>query len=482
MAPSTTPNRPGKPDTNPMAAEDLPLFPTHLSSLTPDDIRNVARTYPIAFDGLVRSRIPQLNPILDAMDQNNAASNAEFWNEIKRLKRVVRKQAKKIETLKADQQQILEARRSGDLIANAVRDMTVQILEDQIEQLQADHRQLHAERDVLCADVDLVGKNCAYKLQEKDEEIRMLRGELSRLLTKNMLDSIEYNYLCDDLERLEEQLERKDARIRFLEQLPAEKPDDSEISDARSLRSKAKKAVRNPKEARLLEELADVRKETEDISALWDESLAKKDHAYRVLRNEHMTLKRKLEECTAIIPGTLAVSPTIDEPPAKGRKTRSSAVNPNISSAPALSKLKIDLRVFAMTANGTVKLHAHMHSLDQKIFSPVNLSDVQTRAWNILCSSYTGAATYQCLDVDDYNFIARTRTFPSGTWETIQAGEFGIWWIAANAVAEASKNGLSGEIDVMFSPKGVNGIEWMAERTIRMAHTMGMGCGFAVVG
>jgi ribosomal protein L29 len=102
----------------------------------------------------------------------------------------------------------------NDLIAHAVCDRTVQILQRQVSQLHHDQNQLLEEQATLRSELNNLRIKYAAGTAEKEGEIHMLRGEVSRLLGKNVKETLEYTALLDEHERVREELEEMRERER----------------------------------------------------------------------------------------------------------------------------------------------------------------------------------------------------------------------------------------------------------------------------
>lgn len=361
-----------------------------------------------------------------------------------------------------------------------MQDTTVQMIQDRSDRLQYDHDRLLYERAIIFDDIDNIKAHYEHTLQERDGAIVMLRGEVSRLLGKNMKETISYNELLEDHEALRCHLDRAKKRILCLEEALAEKNVTREpISAVQVLRSISTKEAHLVEQQRLRDRLTEARKETQEVAEECDELLADNKTKYRALRSAHQKLKRKHKRMTEDLPFTPQAAGRIfthsDAPSRK--KPRA-----NSASAREPSKLNINLKVFVLTANGIVSQHVHMHAVDPSTLSWEDYNGIKAIAWNFLQTSHSGAELCGGMDIDNIDILVRVKGFPNGRWETVNAVGLEIWWLAAKGLAAAFEQGLLGEMDILFTSGAVKGSAWIADQSMRLADAFGDGNGFAVIG
>lgn len=475
--------------TKPLTTSGLPDFPQFFTLLKEEDAVEVLHSYPVSFLGLLNGQVPQFATVLENVSNTSERTSATFTREISTLRRHIEDRDQHVRLL-TNKMNRTPTPSPDEMIANAMRDTTIQMIQEEMARLQYDHDRLLYERSILCDDIDTIKTHYAYTLQERDDEMIPLRTEVSRLLDKNMKETLLYNDLLEDHEALQGQLDRTKKRLLLLEDAAAEKKSPLEpVSARRSMRSASAKDSYLAEQQRLQHELLEANKATKEVAEERDELLAVSKAKYRSLRSTHLKLKRKYEQMTEEVPlKTQAATPValkLEEPSSKKRKTRASGSAKAVATTPApkpsSSKLNIDLRILALSADGTVSQHVHMQALEPDIMPSEDLTGLKTTAWNLLRTSHSGAAVCDGMSVDDISIMVKVKGFPNGRWETVDDGGLKIWWIAAKGLAAAFEQGLLGEMDVMFVMGEVPGAEWTAARSMRLADAISEGHGFMVL-
>ena len=443
----------------------------------------------MSFHGVLGSQVPQFAPVLESVTDTSERVGAAFEERIGDLHRLLKSRDDQIRLL-TNKMSRTPTPTPDEMIANAMRDTTIQMMQDEMDRLLYDHDQLLYERSILFDDIDTIKTHYAYTMQERDDEIVMLRTEVSRLLDKNIKESLLYNDLLEDHETMQGQFERTRKHLLLLEDAATEKKSPPEhVSARRNMRSASAKDAYLAEHQRLQHELLKAKKATEQVAEECDELLADNKTKYRSLRSTHLKLKRKyeqiIEEAPVKIQPATPVAQKLEELSSKKRKTRASGSAENITTTPASrpspSKFNIDLKVFTLSADGTVSRHVHMQALEPDVMPSEDLMGLKTTAWNLLRTSHSGAAVCDGMNVDHVSITVRVKGFPHGRWETVNNGCFKIWWLAAKGLAAAFEQGLLGEIDVMCVMGEVEPSEWIAERSMRLADAIGEGDGFTVV-
>ena len=470
--------------TKPLAVGNHPALPKSLILKTSDEILALLESYPVATQGLLCMLSPQfagvLEGITDKFEQINRVSAAKIKCQDDYIIKVEDQISVLIHNM--DQEPTLS---SEDMIANAAREVTIETLQDQLAQSKHDYEQILNERAAVCKEIDNIRANYGHTFSQKDQEASGLRSEVTRLLNKNMLETLQYNDLLQDHLDLQSQLARAKERISFLDDAAvAQEAGIEELAQpGRSLRSKAAKNTKVAEQQHYKSELKEAKKEVQDISNELDAVVAEKETKFRALRDEHLNLKRKYEDLTAELPIRLAGQESANqekkEPAPKKRKTKASASTS--APAPVPSKLSINIKVFTLNSEGTIAMHAYLHSLDSANFPSYDLAGLRTTAWNLLRSSYNGANICDNVNIDDTSLVVRVKGLPTARWETADDGGVKMWWIAVKGVAAAFEEGLLGEIDVLFVMGAVEGSSWKVERSLRLADGFGNGDGFTCV-
>ena len=473
--------------TKPLASPDGPTFPPRISTLMrPEEIIKLRDSYPVAFQGLMYTQFSQFAGVLETITDTVEQTRRAFDKEIKGLKSDIGSRNEHIRLL-ANKMNETPQPSTEEMVAQALHNTSVQMLEEQMDRLQFDRGELLKERNALCDDIDNIKRHYAQNLLEKDEEIYMLRREVSRLLNKNMKETIEYNDLVDDHKVLQTQLERAKERMILLKDT---KPEEHEAEDVqsgkRSLRSKSAKEADLAEKQQLTDDLKKAKKEILEVVDQHNEVVAEKETKFRSLRNQHLKLKRKYEHLTANpLPSTrppVSDESTSQGPATKKRKTRNSASSPTSTIRAEPSKLNIDLKVFTLAEDGEISRSVYMHAIEPSIFPSGEYWGLKSVAWSLLRASYSGTGLTAEASIEESQIIVRVKGFPNGRWETVNEGGLKIWWMAAKGLAEQFDGGLLGEVDVLFALGGVEGREWIVERSMRLADALGTGDGFAVIG
>ena len=489
----------------PLAITILPLLPKHLTSLSTDELLELRHYYPVAYEGLLAKENRHLARALevisyeaqkqiDVIKARHRNSTARLIKQIEEervayktqqevCKVMVDDRATQIEALSAKVKDVTTTH-TEYLVANAGREAMLEIWEAEANNSSFGYQQIWKEREFMRRDVDQIRSAFAQELQKKDAVIAVLRAEVSRLLNKNVMESLQYNDLLADHGRLQEQLwNAEDIADTVIEEVES-----TTIVVAITSRSRTSENSQPAEDSAYHTQLLQAKKQTRDAKKQCNKLTAEKDYTYRSLQNKHADLKRKYDElvenATAnTYPKFKPVEESSDiamPPPPKKRKTRAStAVSDKAVSAK--SDLSINLKVFSSTATGAVQIHVAMEAMDSSVITAGDFSSLQTVAWNLLRSSCTGHEVCGHSFTDDFSMIARVKSFPGGTWETVNEGGFRIWLVAAEGLAKVLEQGLIGEVDVMFAANGLRGEGWVIERSIRMADALAIGDGFAQI-
>ena len=406
--------------TKPLAVSGLPDFPQSLTLLREQDAVEASHSYPVSFQALLSGQVARFATVLEDVSNTSERTSAAFAREVSTLRRRIRDRDQHVRLL-TDKMNRAPTPSPDEMIANAMRATTIQMMQDEMDRVQYDHDRLLYERSILCNDIDTIKTHYAYTLHEKDNEISMLRTKVSLLLDKNMKETLLYNDLLEDHKAIQGPLDRKKKRLFFLEDAAAEKESPPEpFSARRSMRSASAKDAYLAEQQRLQHGLLEAKKATEEVAEECDELLADNKAKYRSLRSTHLKLKRKYERMTEEAPLKIQAATPVafkqEEPRSKKRKTKPSASAEAVTTTtvlgPCSSKLNIDLRILTLSADGTVSQHVHMQTLEPDVMPSEDLTGLKTTAWNLLRTSHSGATVCDGMSVDDVASWLKSKVSP----------------------------------------------------------------------